>query len=101
MGPGKEDLKKFLIPTWAPGCRRISPADGYLEALVADNVVPVLTEEGVKKIEPNGIVGPDGKVHECDIIVCATGFQVAFTPGFRVVNKDGKTVQDDWGESVK
>jgi hypothetical protein len=34
IGPGHEDLKKSLIPSWPPGCRRITPGDGYLEALV-------------------------------------------------------------------
>jgi hypothetical protein len=28
MGPGHQELKDFIIPTWSPGCRRISP--GYV-----------------------------------------------------------------------
>jgi hypothetical protein len=38
MGPGQEELKRFIVPKWSPGCWRISPADGYLEALVKENV---------------------------------------------------------------
>lgn len=34
IGPGHEELKEKLIPSWPPGCRRITPGDGYLEALV-------------------------------------------------------------------
>jgi hypothetical protein len=34
IGPGHEELKEKLIPCWPPGCRRITPGDGYLEALV-------------------------------------------------------------------
>lgn len=34
LGPGHEELKEKLIPRWPPGCRRITPGDGYLEALV-------------------------------------------------------------------
>lgn len=34
IGPGHEELKSKLIPSWPPGCRRITPGDGYLEALV-------------------------------------------------------------------
>lgn len=34
IGPGHEELKSRLIPSWPPGCRRITPGDGYLEALV-------------------------------------------------------------------
>lgn len=34
IGEGHEELKEKLIPGWPPGCRRITPGDGYLEALV-------------------------------------------------------------------
>lgn len=34
IGPGHDELKEKLIPSWPPGCRRITPGDGYLEALV-------------------------------------------------------------------
>ena len=31
-------LADFLIPSFAPGCRRLTPGPGYLEALTEDNV---------------------------------------------------------------
>jgi len=95
IGPGNEELKKFIIPTWSPGCRRISPGDGYLEALVKPNVKPVFS--GIKKIVAEGIVTEDGKTHPMDVLVCATGFQVAFRPAFKVVNDEGVTLDEDWG----
>lgn len=98
MGPGHEELKKFIIPKWAPGCRRISPGDGYLEALVKPNVTPVFGN--IKKVVKEGIITEDGELHKMDILVCATGFQVAFKPAFKVVNGEGKSIQEDWGESV-
>ena len=98
MGAGHEELKAFIIPKWAPGCRRISPGDGYLEALVQDNVHPQFS--GIKKVTPNGILTEDGVEHKCDILVCATGFQVAFKPAFKVINSAGKSIQEDWGEGV-
>jgi cation diffusion facilitator CzcD-associated flavoprotein CzcO len=98
MGPGHEELKKFIIPKWSPGCRRISPGDGYLEALVKPNVEPVYG--GISKIVPEGIVGEDGRVHKMDILVCATGFNVAFKPAFKVINSEGKSIHEDWGDSV-
>ena len=95
LGPGNEKLKEFIIPKWSPGCRRISPGDGYLEALVKENVQPVFS--GITKVVPEGIVTEDGATHKMDILVCATGFQVAFRPAFKVVNGDGVTLDDDWG----
>lgn len=98
IGPGNEELKKFIIPNWAPGCRRISPGDGYLEALAQPNVEPVF--KGIQKIVPEGIMTEDGQVHKLDILVCATGFKVAFRPAFKLINGAGKTLDEDWGENV-
>ena len=94
MGPGHEELKKFIIPKWSPGCRRISPGDGYLEALVKENVTPVFS--GIKRVVPEGIETNDGQIHKMDILVCATGFQVAFQPAFTVINGEGKSIKQDW-----
>lgn len=75
IGPGHEDLKNKLIPEWSPGCRRITPGDGYLEALVQQNVTPV--HEEIEKIVPEGLVDAKGELHKVDILVCATGFNIA------------------------
>lgn len=99
MGPGHEELKAHIIPTWSPGCRRISPADGYLEALVQPNVEPVY--EDITHITKEGLATADGKVHKVDILVCATGFQAAFKPVFRVVNGEGKSITEDWVDGPK
>ncbi|KAL1888473.1 hypothetical protein Sste5346_009517 [Sporothrix stenoceras] len=98
MGPGHEKLKEFIIPKWAPGCRRISPGDGYLEALVKPNVEPVFGP--LKNVTKEGIVTADGQLHKMDIIVCATGFKVAFKPAFKLINAAGQTLDEDWGEKV-
>lgn len=98
MGPGHQELKDFIIPTWAPGCRRISPGDGYLEALVQPNVEPVL--KGIERITPDGILTKDGVEHKMDVLVCATGFKVAFRPAFKVINGAGKSIDEDWDEGV-
>ncbi|KAF2032805.1 FAD/NAD(P)-binding domain-containing protein [Setomelanomma holmii] len=94
MGPGHEDLKKFIIPKWSVGCRRISPGDGFLEALVQDNVTPVFS--GIKRVVPEGIETVDGHIHKMDALVCATGFQVAFQPAFTVRNGEGRSIKEDW-----
>ncbi|KAH8655197.1 hypothetical protein BX600DRAFT_385523 [Xylariales sp. PMI_506] len=98
IGPGHEKLKEFIIPKWSPGCRRISPGDGYLEALAEPNVEPVFG--GIQKISPEGVVTEDGVTHKVDILVCATGFNVAFRPAFKLINGTGKSLYEDWGDSV-
>lgn len=94
LGPGHEELKKRLIPSWPPGCRRITPGDGYLEALVQDNVSPVYEE--IARVVPEGIIDASGKLHEIDILACATGFNLAFTPRFEVTGVDGVKMADEF-----
>lgn len=94
IGPGHEKLKQFMIPKWSVGCRRISPGDGFLEALTQDNITPIF--EGIERIVPEGIKTVDGTIHKMDAIVCATGFQVAFQPAFTVRNGSGVSIKEDW-----
>lgn len=58
------NLCKTLIPDWPLGCRRITPAEGYLETFHRDNVE--LVTQGIVKITENGILTADGKEHEID-----------------------------------
>ncbi|ETI20637.1 hypothetical protein G647_06979 [Cladophialophora carrionii CBS 160.54] len=94
IGPGHDELKERLIPKWAPGCRRLTPGDGYLEALVKDNVEPVHNE--ITKITSTGLVDDTGRLHEVDILVCATGFNLAFAPRFKVLGVDGVNMADEF-----
>jgi cation diffusion facilitator CzcD-associated flavoprotein CzcO len=46
-----------------------------------------------------GLVTTDGKQHDFDIIICATGFDVSFIPRFAVLGRDGKSLQTQWSQS--
>jgi cation diffusion facilitator CzcD-associated flavoprotein CzcO len=97
IGPGHEELKSRLIPAWPPGCRRITPGDGYLEALVQSNVTSVHKE--IAKVVPDGIVDDGGTLHPIDIIVCATGFNLAFAPPFTVKGVDGVSMAKEFSQA--
>jgi hypothetical protein len=94
IGPGHEELKKKLIPSWPPGCRRITPGDGYLEALVQDNVTRVYDE--ISRVTPDGIIDGAGTLHQVDIIACATGFNLAFTPRFELRGIGNISIADEF-----
>jgi cation diffusion facilitator CzcD-associated flavoprotein CzcO len=57
--------------------RRLTPGDGYLEALIKPNVEPVYDE--IIEITETGLRTGDGSFYEVDIIVCATGFNMAWS----------------------
>jgi len=95
----KPELAEVLIPDWHVGCRRLTPGVGYLEALCEDHVNVVTS--GIRYIDKTGIATADGKHHEVDIIVCATGFDVSTRPHFDVVGRDGYVFTDEWAKSPK
>lgn len=88
------ELCKKLIPKWHVGCRRLTPGDGYLEALQAPNAKMEFTP--IEKITETGIVTTDGNLEELDIIICATGFDVTFSPHWDVVGRNGIHLADQW-----
>lgn len=71
IGPGHEELKERLIPKFLPGCRRITPGDGYLEALVQKNVDCIF--QTCAEVTTDSVIDGTGKEHKIDILVCATG----------------------------
>jgi cation diffusion facilitator CzcD-associated flavoprotein CzcO len=88
-----EELKKKLIPNWSPGCRRLTPGEQYLETLIKPHVSTV--HEKIVKITPKGILTDDGVEHEIDFLACATGFNVAYMPHFKIIGTGGQVMQDN------
>jgi hypothetical protein len=88
----KPEIADFILPSFAVGCRRLTPGPGYLEALVEDNV-DFVTDK-VTEIVPEGVVLETGRKVEIDALVCATGFNASSPPPFQVYGKDGKSLQE-------
>jgi len=90
----KPELLKTIMPSFSPGCRRLTPGVGFLEALTEPNVevisdrVAAVTETGVRLVS--------GREVELDVLACATGFRVSAPPNFEVVGRDGLTLADRW-----
>lgn len=87
-------LIKAMIPDFAVGCRRPTPGNGYLEALTQDNV-RVITD-GIERIAEDGIVLTTGELVKIDIFICATGFDVSFSPRYPVIGSKGIALADQW-----
>ncbi len=68
----RPEILETLLPSFPPGCRRLVPGPGYLETVVKDNVDWIPQE--IESVKENGIMTKDGKFHECDAIIWATGF---------------------------
>ncbi|KAJ9132078.1 putative Monooxygenase [Pleurostoma richardsiae] len=91
----KPGLYEVLEPSFTPGCRRLTPGPGYLEALVKDNVELIKTP--IVCAREDSILTEDGKEWEVDAIVCATGFDTSYHPRFPIIGRGGQSLSDRWG----
>jgi hypothetical protein len=92
----KPYINDLLTPTYPPGCRRLTPGPGYLEALVEDNVDYIGT--GITKVTETGILDNNGDFHEVDAILCATGFDYSMRNDPPITGRNGITVGQMWDE---
>lgn len=90
----KPEIMKALEPTFPPGCRRLTPGPGYLEALVEDNVEFINTK--IKRIVPEGIETVDGELHKVDVLICATGFDTTLRQPIDILGEGGVSLDDVW-----
>ena len=90
----KPEIMEALEPKWPPGCRRLTPGPGYLEALVQDNVNFIQTK--IKRIVPEGIETVDGTLRKIDILICATGFDTSRKQPMPIIGEDGVSLNEVW-----
>ena len=89
------ELRARLTPTYRMGCKRILPSNDWYPALQQPNVE--LVTDGIKEIVPEGIVGADGRLHEVDTIVLATGFKVTdISLAHRIRDANGVSMAEHW-----
>jgi 4-hydroxyacetophenone monooxygenase len=93
----RPDLIEKLTPDFPIFSKRIILDNGWFDALGRDNVH--LETGGIARILPNGIETKDGTLIECDVIICATGFNVAkMTGNLTIKGIGGRDLGQEWGE---
>lgn len=92
----RPDLIEKLTPDFPIFSKRIILDNGLFDALARPNVH--LETQGIARILPNGIEAKDGSVFECDVIICATGFNVSQMVGNLVIKGEGgRELGKEWG----
>ncbi|KAJ3859205.1 cyclohexanone monooxygenase [Lentinula novae-zelandiae] len=101
------ELQEKLAPMQAPhpwGVRRPSLEQRYFEVYSQPNVTLVdVNKTAIEEIVPNGLKTSDGTVHELDILVFATGFDM-ITGGITSIDirgQDGLSIKEKWANGVK
>jgi cation diffusion facilitator CzcD-associated flavoprotein CzcO len=93
-------LRAKLTPKYTLGCKRVLMSNDYYEALQRENAEVVT--DAIERIEPRGIVTKDGRLHEVDAIVYATGFVAADDVApFEVRGRGGRSLNDAWARGAE
>jgi cation diffusion facilitator CzcD-associated flavoprotein CzcO len=88
-------LRERLRPDYRAACKRLVISTNFYEAIQKPNAE--LVTDGIDAVEPGGVRTVDGRLHELDVLVLATGFQVdAFVRPVSVVGRDGVDLDQVW-----
>ena len=77
-------------------CRRMIMSGSYFPALNRDNVHVETT--GIEQIEESGVRTTDGRLHEVDLLILATGFEPNAWNIANVIGEHGKTLDQVWDD---
>jgi cation diffusion facilitator CzcD-associated flavoprotein CzcO len=92
-------LTEKMIPSFDLGCRRMTPGSAYLQSLTKENVQVVT--ESVVRFTKDGVVDESGTEYKADVVICATGFDVSFTPHFEVIGREKVNLKENFGDNPK
>jgi cation diffusion facilitator CzcD-associated flavoprotein CzcO len=88
-------LREKLRPNYRAACKRLIISSEFYPAIQQPNAELVV--EGIEQIEPTGIRTRDGRLHELDVIVFATGFRTdQFIRPTEVLGRNGQSLNDIW-----
>jgi 4-hydroxyacetophenone monooxygenase len=100
LGKSRPELLEKMIPphpVWSARMVVVDEEYSILDALVRDNVE--LVTDRIRRITPRGIETDDGREHEVDVIVYATGFRAnEFLWPMEVRGRGGQRVEELWAD---
>ncbi|QWF85267.1 putative monooxygenase [Amycolatopsis sp. CA-230715] len=93
-------LREKLTPPDDPMCKRLIMSAAFYPAVRRKDVD--LVTAGIERIEGNGIRTTDGRLHEADVIVYATGFDAhAFLRPMELTGEGGRTLDEAWSDGPR
>ncbi len=90
-----EALREKVWPDYVFGCKRVLFSSEFLPALERPNVE--LETARIEAIVPEGIRTTDGRVHELDCLIWATGFRTNdFMFPMAITGRGGRSLEEVW-----
>src|SRR3954452_6762842 len=97
---GHPELRRAVWPDYTFGCKRVLFSSLFLPALARPNVD--LVTDAIAGLRPEGIATADGRVHEVDCIIYATGFSTtSFMFPMEVTGAGGVALRDTWRDGAR
>ena len=93
------ELRRKLTPDYEPMCKRLILSGDFYSTLGKEHVD--LVTEGIDHVEARGVVTKDGKLHELDVLVLATGFDTHAWGIDPVVNEQGLSLKQAWTHGTR
>lgn len=92
-------LREKLTPDYAPMCKRLVYSTEFYRAIQKDNCE--LVTEAIVRVEPEGVRTDDGRLHEVDLLILATGFDITGYGKSYSVEANGRSLADAWSDGVR
>lgn len=89
-------LRARLTPDYQAACKRLIFCSDFYPAISRENAE--LVTDGIAHIEERGVRTRDGRLHELDTLVLATGFDVGkFILPCKVTGENARDLESFWG----
>ncbi len=93
------ELRAKLTPNYIMGCKRVLLSDDFYPAVTQPNI-EVVTDR-ICEVREHSIVTGDGREHEVDAIICATGFHVTDAPLHQYIyGRGGQSLSSRWSAGL-
>ena len=91
------DLREKLRPDYRAACKRLIISPNFYQAIQRPNARVV--NEGIDRVERDGVRTAGGELHQLDVLVLATGFRVdRFLRPIEVTGRHGVTLDAVWAK---
>ncbi len=88
-------LRARLQPDYRAGCKRLLFSSAFYKAIQKPNAE--LVDTAIERVVPSGIRTTDGRLHELDVLVLATGFHAHdYMRPMWLAGADGLTLDEAW-----